>query len=108
MISAKIIASNGAISLGFSTIVQPAASAGATLQAIWLIGQFQGVILRGRMTGVNMVFFTGGPQLGQLRAGLLAQWLGPMLSVVSGGVGCLLVTAVTAAGSRVLRRYRLA
>ncbi len=33
-ISAKIIASNGAISLGFSTIVQPAASAGATLTAI--------------------------------------------------------------------------
>jgi len=25
-------------------MVQPTASAGATLQAIWLIGQFQGVI----------------------------------------------------------------
>ena len=34
----------GAISLGFSTIVQPAASAGATLQTIWLSGQFHGVI----------------------------------------------------------------
>ena len=34
-----MIASNGAISLGFSTMVQPAASAGATLTAIWLIGQ---------------------------------------------------------------------
>ena len=43
-ISAKIIASNGAISLGLSTIVQPAARAGATLTAIWFIGQFQGVI----------------------------------------------------------------
>ena len=32
------------ISLGFKTIVHPAASAGATLQAIWFIGQFQGVI----------------------------------------------------------------
>jgi hypothetical protein len=42
--SAKIIASNGAISLGLSTIVQPAASAGATLQATWLTGQFHGVI----------------------------------------------------------------
>ena len=37
-------AENGAISLGFSTIVQPAASAGATLQAIWFSGQFHGVI----------------------------------------------------------------
>ncbi len=44
-ISAKMIAFSGAISVGFSTIVQPTASAGATLQAIWLIGQFQGVIM---------------------------------------------------------------
>ena len=28
--------------------------------------------LRGRMTGVNMVFFMGGPQLGELEAGLVA------------------------------------
>ena len=34
----------GAISLGFSTMVQPAAMAGATLQTIWFSGQFQGVI----------------------------------------------------------------
>ena len=34
----------GAISEGFSTIVQPAAIAGATLQAIWFCGQFHGVM----------------------------------------------------------------
>ncbi len=45
MISAITCADNGAISLGFSTMVQPAASAGATLQAIWFAGQFQGVIM---------------------------------------------------------------
>ena len=28
--------------------------------------------LRGRMTGVNMIFFMGGPQLGELEAGFLA------------------------------------
>ena len=32
--------------------------------------------LRGRMMGVNMVFFIGGPQLGELEAGLVANWLG--------------------------------
>ncbi len=32
--------------------------------------------LRGRMTGVNMVFFMGGPQLGELEAGAVANWLG--------------------------------
>ena len=45
MISAKRIAFSGATSDGLSTIVQPAASAGATLQAIWFSGQFQGVII---------------------------------------------------------------
>ena len=29
--------------------------------------------LRGRMIGINMVFFQGGPQLGELEAGLVAQ-----------------------------------
>src|ERR1700744_4329201 len=45
MICAQIIASIGAISDGFRIMVQPAASAGTTLQAIWLIGQFHGVIM---------------------------------------------------------------
>ena len=35
---------NGAISEGFNTIVQPTARAGTTLHAIWLIGQFHGVM----------------------------------------------------------------
>ena len=39
--------------------------------------------LRGRMIGVNMVFFMGGPQLGELEAGLVAQWLGAVVSVVT-------------------------
>ncbi len=45
--------------------------------------------MRGRMTSVNMMFFMGGPQLGELEAGLVAQALGPVVSVVSGGVACL-------------------
>ena len=44
MTSAHRIAENGAISEGFNTIVQPVAMAGTTLQAIWLIGQFHGVM----------------------------------------------------------------
>ena len=43
--SAKMMALSGAISDGFSTMVQPAARAGATLHMIWLIGQFHGVIM---------------------------------------------------------------
>jgi MFS family permease len=61
--------------------------------------------MRGRMIGVNMVFFMGGPQLGELEAGLVANWVGPIVSVVSGGVGCLVTTAWIAASTRELRGY---
>ena len=50
-ISAMTCAENGASSLGLSTIVQPVARAGATLQAIWFAGQFQGVISPHTPTG---------------------------------------------------------
>ena len=62
--------------------------------------------LRGRMMGVNMVFFQGGPQLGELEAGAVANWLGPVFSVVSGGVGCVIATACVAMATPALRRYR--
>ena len=62
--------------------------------------------LRGRMTGVNMVFFIGGPQLGELEAGLVANWFGAPFSVNSGGIGCLLATAWITSITPPLRRYR--
>jgi MFS family permease len=64
--------------------------------------------LRGRMTGVNMVFFMGGPQLGELEAGIVANWFGAPFSVVSGGIGCLLATAWVTASTPLVRRYRTA
>jgi MFS family permease len=62
--------------------------------------------LRGRMIGVNMVFFIGGPQLGELEAGAVANWLGAPFSVISGGVGCMLAVAWLAAATPELRKYR--
>ena len=66
--------------------------------------------LRGRMTGVNMIFFMGGPQLGELEAGFVASLfasaaLGASVAVVSGGVGTLLVAAFVAARAKVVRDY---
>src|SRR5439155_188385 len=61
--------------------------------------------LRGRMIGVNMVFFMGGPQLGELEAGAVANWFGAPFSVVSGGVGCLIATGWVAASTPALRHY---
>ena len=62
--------------------------------------------LRGRMIGINMVFFQGGPQLGELEAGVVAQWIGPRGSVVTGGIGCLIAAAWIAARTPALRQYR--
>src|SRR5688572_29923294 len=61
--------------------------------------------LRGRMAGVNMVFFVGGPQLGEFEAGLVANWLGATVSVISGGIGCLMATIWVAATTPALRHY---
>ncbi|HYK42285.1 MAG TPA: MFS transporter, partial [Thermoanaerobaculia bacterium] len=66
--------------------------------------------LRGRMTSVNMIFFMGGPQLGELEAGWLASRfasaaLGVTVSVVSGGAATVLVALVVAALAPVIRNY---
>ncbi len=46
--------------------------------------------MRGRMTSVNQIFFQGGPQLGEIEAGLVAQFFGAPFAIVSGGIGCIL------------------
>jgi MFS family permease len=45
--------------------------------------------IRGRMTSVNQIFFMGGPQLGEVEAGLVAAAFGVPFSIVSGGIGCI-------------------
>lgn len=62
--------------------------------------------LRGRMTSVNQIFFMGGPQLGELEAGLAAQLFGPAVAVVSGGLGCLAAVAWARSRYPELGRYR--
>jgi MFS family permease len=46
--------------------------------------------IRGRMTSINQIFFLGGPQLGEMEAGLVAQLFGATIAVVTGGVGTIL------------------
>jgi MFS family permease len=62
--------------------------------------------LRGRTTGINMVFFNGGPQLGEIEAGTVAHLFGAPFSVITGGIGCLVATGSIAAATPELRRYR--
>jgi MFS family permease len=61
--------------------------------------------LRGRMTSVNMIFFMGGPQLGELEAGALAALIGAPLAVATGGIGCLIAVLLAVVWSKSLLRY---
>jgi MFS family permease len=61
--------------------------------------------LRGRMTSVNMIFFMGGPQLGEFEAGVVAAAFGVPFSIVSGGIATVLLTLWVAWKFPDLRNY---
>ncbi len=80
-----------------------------TMLALILIGIFDGLSsiirntvrqlqtpdeMRGRMMSITQIFFKGGPQLGEMESGLVAQILGVPFAIISGGVGCVLATWV--------------
>jgi MFS family permease len=62
--------------------------------------------MRGRMQSVNMIFFAGGPQLGEVEAGVVARLGGAPLSVISGGIICTLVVILIAVSATQLREYQ--
>jgi MFS family permease len=62
--------------------------------------------IRGRMTSINMIFYTGGPRLGEVEAGLVAGLLGAPFTVVLGGVGTILVAVIMAKTIPVLLKYK--
>ena len=51
-------------------------------------------VMRGRVSAVNSVFIGASNQLGEFESGATAAWLGPVGSVVLGGVGTLLVAVL--------------
>lgn len=61
--------------------------------------------MRGRVLAVNYVFIGASNELGGLESGLVAHWFGPVISVVSGGIGTVLVVLGAAAGVPGLRRF---
>lgn len=62
--------------------------------------------LRGRTTSINMIFFMGGPQLGEMESGVVARLIGAPLAVVTGGIGCLIAVALTALTAKSLLIYQ--
>lgn len=62
--------------------------------------------LRGRMTSVSMIFYLGGPQLGNLEAGLLAAFIGTQGSVIAGGIATIILGLAAVAFAPQIRDYR--
>ena len=60
--------------------------------------------LRGRVGAVNSMFIECSNELGSFESGAVASWLSPVFSVVSGGVGTLVVIAGIALAFPQLRR----
>ncbi len=52
--------------------------------------------MRGRVSAVGSIFVGASNELGGLESGLVAQYFGPVFSVVSGGIGTLVVVATAA------------
>ncbi|MEW6503941.1 MAG: MFS transporter [Chloroflexota bacterium] len=61
--------------------------------------------LRGRMVSINQIFFMGGPQLGEIEAGLFAQAFGVPAAIITGGIGCILAVGLVTWRWPQLRRF---
>jgi len=61
--------------------------------------------MRGRVNAVNSVFISSSNELGGYESGLVAQLFSPVVSVVSGGIGAVLVVIGAAVAWPSLRRY---
>jgi MFS family permease len=60
---------------------------------------------RGRVSAVNSLFIGTSNELGGFESGLVANWFGPIASVVSGGIGTILVVLVVALAWPQIRKY---
>jgi hypothetical protein len=75
------------------------AGAADVVSAIFRGTILQGTVpdsLRGRLSAIHLMVVTGGPRLGDLEAGAIAQITSPVFSVVSGGAVCVLGVGVLA------------
>ncbi|ELP69212.1 MFS transporter [Streptomyces turgidiscabies] len=61
--------------------------------------------LRGRLAGIELLSYSVGPQLGQVRAGGVAAWRGVRASVWSGGLACVAGVGLLALCLPGLMRY---
>jgi hypothetical protein len=59
------------------------------------------------MSQIFILVVAGGPRLGDFEAGLVATWFTPTISVVSGGLACIVGAGVVSVVYPELRHYRV-
>lgn len=100
----------------FLTLIALACSGGADLLSTVIRQTLRQVLtpdeLRGRITAFNMIFFMGGPQMGEMEAGFVASLfhpaaVGTVISIASGGSATLLLVGLVALFAPVVRNYTL-
>jgi MFS family permease len=77
------------LGLGFLAV----AGAADVISAIFRSTILQGTVpdsLRGRLSAIHIMVVTGGPRLGDLEAGVVAQLVTPVFSVISGGAATVI------------------
>jgi len=61
--------------------------------------------IRGRMISINQIFFQGGPQLGEVEAGIVGNLFGVPFAIVTGGIGVIISVLMIVAKWPQLRSY---
>jgi hypothetical protein len=61
--------------------------------------------MRGRVSGVEIAVYAGGPALGDVEAGLVGGLAGVPFAIVSGGVACVAAAGIFAAKVGSFRNY---
>jgi MFS family permease len=100
----------GSHAFWFSVVMLAVSGAGDTISSILraTINQLSTPDeLRGRMSSINSIFTSSGPQLGQFESGVVAAWLGTEASALTGGVATLAILGVVAAAFPKVRRFRI-
>jgi MFS family permease len=92
------------LALGFLAV----AGAADVISAIFRATILQASVpdsLRGRLSAIHIMVVVGGPRLGDVEAGLVAQLTSPLFSVISGGAACVVGVIVLAAAVPKFARY---
>jgi MFS family permease len=96
-------------SLPLALLAAAVAGAGDMISGIFRMTMWNTIVpdeLRGRLAGVELAAYAGGPALGNFEAGLVASLTSLRVSIVSGGVACVVAAVLVCLMLPGFLRYR--